>query len=138
MPYDNVVFLPEFRQATFTKNKQVLYLSNQLESLALLQSFYGISVEGVSSGQSLQVQILSWKRWDLILKESDLNWADPRETIQFINQELQIPVTLIHQDAETEEALFRLKSFYDVGLTDCLHRPLCPKELSEVFRALLR
>ena len=73
MPYDNVVFLPEFRQATFTKNKQVLYLSNQLESLALLQSFYGISVEGVSSGQSLQVQILSWKRWDLILIESDLN-----------------------------------------------------------------
>jgi len=136
--YDNVVFLPDFRQAGVAKKKQVLYLSNHGESIELLQSFHGVSVECASSSQALNVQLLSWKRWDLILIESDLQWADPRETVAFINEQLQVPVTLIYKDSETEESLFRLKALYEVGLYDCLKTPLCPRELSEVFRTLVR
>jgi DNA-binding response OmpR family regulator len=136
--YDNVIFLPEFRQSKWGKKKQILYLSNHGESLELLQSFHGVSVECASSCQSLNVQLFSWKRWDLILIESDLNWADAKETVAFIHHELQVPVTLIDKNTETEESIFRLKAFYEVGIYDCLRTPLCPRELSEVFRALLR
>lgn len=138
MSYDNVIFLPDFRNSNTRKKKQILYLSNQGESLELLQSFHGISVECATSSQSLNIQLFSWKRWDLILIESDLQWANPHETVAFIHHELQVPVTLIHKESDTEESILRLKAFYEAGLYDCLKTPLCPKELSEVFRTLIR
>jgi DNA-binding response OmpR family regulator len=138
MAYDNVVYLPNFRQLKPGKKKQILYLSNHGESLDLLQSFHGISVESATSSQSLNVQLFSWKRWDLILIESDLNWTDPKEIVALIHSELQIPVTLINKESDTEESIFRLKDLYEVGLYDCLKSPLCPRELSEVFRALIQ
>ena len=81
---------------------------------------------------------LSWKRWDLVLIDSDLEWGDAKEIVAFIHHELQVPVTLINKDSDTEESIFRLKAFYEAGLHDCLRSPLCPIELSEVFRALVR
>lgn len=137
MSYDNVVFLPDFGKLRSKKKKQVLYLSNHGESLQLLQSFHGLNVECASSIQALNIQLFSWKRWDLILIESDLEWTDPRETVQIIHEELQIPVALINKDLDEEKSLFRLKDFYEAGLFDCLKTPLCPKELAEVFRALI-
>lgn len=138
MSYENVVFLPNFRQIKPGKKKQVLYISNHGESLPLLQSFHGISVESVTCSQSLNIQLFSWKRWDLILIDSDLIWSDPKEIVFLIHQQLEIPVTLINKDADTEDSLFKLKGFYEAGLYDCLKSPLCPIELSEVFRALMK
>lgn len=137
MSYDNVVFLPNFSQIKPGKKKQVLYLSNQAESFALLQSFHGISVESATNTQSLNIQLFSWKRWDLILIESDLVWSNPREIIALIHQELGIPVTLINKESDSDDSIFRLKTLYEAGLYDCLKAPLCPIELSEVFKALM-
>lgn len=137
MNYDNVIFLSNFDPTRMGKKKQVLYLSNHGDSLALLQSFHGIKVECASSTQALNIQLYSWKRWDLIFIESDLKWADPKEIIEIIHQELQIPVTLINNDCHEEDSLSRLKDFYDAGLFDSLRTPLCPKELAEVLRALI-
>lgn len=138
MAYDNVVFLSSFRQIKPGKKKQILYLSNHGESLPLLQSFHGISVECATCSQSLNIQLFSWKRWDLILIESDLLWTDTREVIALIHQQLDIPVALINHDHDKDESVFRLKDLYEAGLYDCLKTPLCPIELSEVFRALMK
>ena len=137
MSYDNVVFLPNFREKNL-KKKQVLYLSNHGDSFSLLRSFHGISVESSTNSQSLNIQLFSWKRWDLILIESDLSWSDPREIVSLIHQELGIPVALINKDNESDESVFRIKGLYEVGLYDCLKTPLCPIELSEVFQALIK
>lgn len=138
MSYENVVFLSRFGQMSSKKKKQILYLSNQEESLSLLQSFHGIAVESTSSIQALNIQLFSWKRWDLVLIESNIEWTDPKETVALINEKLQIPVTLIDRHSNEEESLFRLKAFYEAGLHDCIKAPLCPKELAEVFKTLIR
>lgn len=137
MAFDNVIFMPEFGLARSKHKKKILYISNKGESLSLLQSFHGITVESVYSIETLNVQLYSWKRWDLVLIESDLFWANPLETVQVIHEQLQIPVTLINKEEDDEEARFRIKEFYDVGLFDCLRAPLSPSELGEVFRALI-
>lgn len=137
MSFNNVVFMTDFGQAKSKKKKKILYISNRGESLPLLQSFHTISVEGVFSMETLNIQLYSWKRWDLVLIESDLDWASPIETVQAIHEQMQIPVTLINKEANDEDSPFKLKDYYDVGLFDCLNSPLCPRELSEVFRALI-
>ncbi|MBM4303197.1 MAG: hypothetical protein FJ112_02600 [Deltaproteobacteria bacterium] len=138
MNYNNVVFLPNFGRAQSGKKKQILYLSNNGESLGLLQSFHGISVECATGSESLNIQLFSWKRWDLILIESDLSWSEPKEIVALIHHEFKIPVTLINKDSDCEDSVFRLKGLYEAGLYDSLKAPLCPRELSEVFRALIK
>ncbi|NBX68613.1 MAG: hypothetical protein EBR01_06595 [Proteobacteria bacterium] len=113
--------MPEFGLARSKHKKKILYISNKGESLNLLMSFHGISVESVHSIETLNVQLYSWKRWDLVLIESDLSWANPLETVQVIHEQLQIPVTRM-----MKRPAFELKNFMMLVFLIALEPPCLP------------
>lgn len=130
----NVVDLSYFRRLG-SERHTVFYLNEAGRWLETLTGFPFLHVEDIDSMELLKARLLS-RTPDLIILESDIQWADPVNTIYLLSSLVEAPMVMIAE--ATSESAVLIKQAYSAGLHDTLYAPLKREDVREALDVLLK